>query len=466
LASLAIGCSVPDQAKFDRKNYFYPDLPKGYQISMYDQPIGVKGSLDIFIPAPKGQRESASIGITRLHLEEDAAKLTHGSSTSASTDDEVELRQNASYVDFNRAGTPLAEIVTEPDFVSPLEARIFLQELQRIMRALGVSDADMEKGQMRCDANVSLREVITDPEHEEQHARLNAKTEVKNINSIKNVERALTYEIKRQADVWEATGNPVSTTTTRGWDDAKGVTVEQRVKEAAQEYRYFPEPDIPPLDLKSLREKIAPTLPELPIAKRFRFIDEYGLSREDATTMTDDPALAEYVEEVFGELRAWLLSTGDAEGTEAELWEQSKKKLSRLVSGWLLSKLGGLLAEKNLGWAQVREKIDPENFGEFLALIHESKLGSAAAQTVLADMLRLGRDPSQIMEDRDLGQKSDPTELKPLVQSVIAHNPAQAAEYKAGKVNIIKFLVGVVMKETEGRANPMVAEELLKELLK
>ncbi len=455
MAALAINCTIPDQSKFDRKNYFYPDLPKGYQISMYDQPIGVKGWLEIMIPGREGQRPTAKIGITRLHLEEDAAKLTHLPDG------------KGSLVDFNRGGTPLAEIVTEPDFASPLEARVFLEELRRIMRYLGASDADMEKGQMRCDANISLREVITDPEKETKHARqFNPKTEVKNINSIRNVERALTYEIQRQTKVWEETGAPVQILTTRGWDDVRGITVEQRSKEEAQDYRYFPEPDIPPLDLVTIRETMVNRIPELPAARRARFMDEYGFTREDATTMTDDPALANYTEAVVTELRAWLLSTGDLEGTADERWEANKKKIGKLVSGWLLSKLGGLIAGQKISWEQVPEKIDAENFAEFLTLVHQSKVSSAAAQTVLADMLTAGKDPSQIMEDRDLGQKSSPEELRPIVERVLAHNPEQAAQYKAGKLQIIKFLVGVVMKETEGRANPQVAEELLKELLK
>jgi len=453
-AALALNCTIPDRAKFDRKNYFYPDLPKGYQISMYDEPIGVNGHLVLEIPASRGQRPVARIGITRLHLEEDAAKLTHAEDGSAS------------YVDYNRGGTPLSEIVTEPDFASPLEARVFLQELQRLMRAVGASDADMEKGQMRCDANISLREVVDDPAHDQRKARqFNPKTEVKNLNSIRNVERALAYEITRQTKVWEETGHPVSVTTTRGWNDAQGITVEQRSKEEAHDYRYFPEPDLPPLELSALRETFSRTLPELPIAKRQRFMDEYALAREDATVMTDDPALAAYTEAVIAELRSWLLATDDPEGTADERWERHKGKLAKLVSGWLLSKLGGLIVERSLTWEAATRKIDAENFAEFLTLIHQSKLGSAAAQTVLAEMLETGKDPSHIMEDRDLGQKSDPGELAPVVERVIIHNPDQVKQYRAGKTQIIKFLVGAVMKATEGRANPQIAEDLLKKHL-
>jgi aspartyl-tRNA(Asn)/glutamyl-tRNA(Gln) amidotransferase subunit B len=454
LAALAIGCAVPDRAKFDRKNYFYPDLPKGYQISQFDQPVGVGGTLEIQIPGVSGQRPTAKIGITRLHLEEDAAKLTHAPDG------------KASYVDYNRGGTPLAEIVTEADFASPLEARIFLQELQRIMRAVGASDADMEKGQMRCDANISMREIVENPETERDAMQLNPKTEVKNLNSIRNVERALRYEIERQTAVWEETGAPAAEITTRGWDDSRGATVLQRTKEEAHDYRYFPEPDLPELDLAAIREEMAGRLPELPMAKRGRFMDEYGFSREDATVITDEPALAGYVEDVMSELRGWLHDLGEVEGTDDEKWEKYKGKLSKLVSGWLLSKLGGLMSAQNLKWPELPAKITAENFGEFLTLIHGSKINSAGAQIVLAEMLATGRDPSDIMDEKDLGQQSSSEDLKPTVQGVLNQYVDQVLEYKAGKVQIIKFLVGAVMKATGGKANPQVAEEMLKELMK
>ncbi len=455
LAGLAVNCTIPDRAKFDRKNYFYPDLPKGYQISQFDQPIAVKGWLDIEIPGAKEhERKSARIGITRLHLEEDAAKLTHSEDG------------KASYVDYNRGGTPLAEIVTEPDFASPAEARVFLQELQRIMRAINASDADMEKGMMRCDANISMREFVDDPAHDRSAMQLNPKTEIKNLNSIRNVERALEYEIKRQTAVWEETGAPVTATTTRGWDDGKGATVELRSKEAAHDYRYFPEPDLPELDLVAIREKMAELLPELPQAKRARFMDEYGLGREDATTMTDDPALADYVEEVMSEMREWLHAMGDIEGTDEEKWEAHKAKIAKLVSGWLLSKLGGLLIEQKIAWSEVKPKIDPENFAEFLVMIRENKINSAGAQIVLAEMLATGKDPEVIIQDKDLKQQSSADDLKPAVEGVLNQYADQVLQYKSGKVQIIKFLVGAVMKATGGKANPQVAEKMLKEIMK
>lgn len=454
-AGLAINCTIPDRAKFDRKNYFYPDLPKGYQISQYDEPVAVKGWIEIEIPGAKAhERKTAKIGITRLHLEEDAAKLSHSADG------------KASYVDYNRGGTPLAEIVTEPDFASPAEARVFLQELQRILRAVGASDADMEKGMMRCDANVSMREIVENPETERSAMQFNPKTEIKNINSIRNVERALEFEIKRQTAVWEDTGAPVAVTTTRGWDDAKGVTVEQRSKEAAHDYRYFPEPDLPELDLVAIREAQEKLIPELPQTMRARFMDEYGMNREDATTMTDDAELASYVEEIMSEMREWLHANGDIEGTNEEKWEASKTKIAKLVSGWLLSKLGGLLVEKKLDWKTAKEKITAENFGEFLTLIYENKMNSAAAQIVLAEMLATGKDPSNIMEEKDLGQQSSADDLKPIVEGVLNQYVDQVLQYKSGKVQIVKFLVGAVMKATGGKANPQVAEELLKEMMK
>lgn len=453
-AGLAINCSIPDRAKFDRKNYFYPDLPKGYQISQFDEPVAVKGWLDIEIPSAKAhERKTAHLGITRLHLEEDAAKLSHSADG------------KSSYVDYNRGGTPLAEIVTEPDFASPAEARVFLQELQRIMRAIGASDADMEKGMMRCDANISMREISDNPS-DRLAMRLNPKTEVKNINSIRNVERALEYEIKRQTAVWEETGAPVAITTTRGWDDAKGITNELRSKEAAHDYRYFPEPDLPELDLVAIREAQIKLLPELPQAMRARFIDEFGFSREDATVMTDDAELGSYVEEIMSEMREWLHANGEIEGTDDEKWEANKAKIAKLVSGWLLSKLGGLLIEKKISWAEAKEKITAENFGEFLTLIYSSKMNSAAAQIVLAEMLATGKDPSNIMEEKDLGQQSSTDDLKPVVEGVLNQHVDQVLQYKSGKVQIVKFLVGAVMKATGGKANPQVAEELLKEMMK
>ncbi|MEA3272371.1 MAG: Asp-tRNA(Asn)/Glu-tRNA(Gln) amidotransferase subunit GatB, partial [Patescibacteria group bacterium] len=347
LAGLALNCKIPDNSKFDRKNYFYPDLPKAYQISQFDEPVAIEGFLDIETPTKKG-RERTRIKITRAHLEEDAAKNIHGDN------------KDYSYIDYNRCGTPLLEIVTEPDFRSPQEAKIFLQELRLIMRYLEISNADMEKGHLRCDANISLRE--------KGKTKLNPKIEIKNLNSFKSVERALEYEIKRQSKLDKLPQE----SSTRGWNEKKGVTEQQRTKEEAHDYRYFPEPDLPPLDLNEMRKKMKNELPELPQTKRVRFLDEYKLTYSDAQTIIDNEALANYFEQVVSELQEWLPSLEEVDGTKEEIWEKNKKKLIKLVSGWLLSKLGGLMAENKISIRTL--KITPENFAEFVALIYTNKL--------------------------------------------------------------------------------------------
>jgi len=317
---------------------------------------------------------------------------------------------------------------------------------------------------MRCDANISLREVIDDPEIEKAGARqLNPKTEVKNINSFRSVERALEYEIKRQTRMFEE-GNPPSYESTRGWDDAKQITVEQRTKEGAHDYRYFPEPDLPPLDLVAIKAELRGTLPELPRAKRERFQTEYQVSPGDATLLTDDPALAKFTEEVFSELKAWIGTVESLEGTPDERWEAEGKKLARLVSGWLLSKLGGLMAEKNIIWMNL--KISPEDFAEFITLLHGNKISSTAAQTILADMLVTGKDPSHIMEDHGLGQMESEDELAEMVQNIIDANPDQVADYQKGKTQVLQFLLGAAIKQSEGRANPKVLMKIFKNKLR
>jgi aspartyl-tRNA(Asn)/glutamyl-tRNA(Gln) amidotransferase subunit B len=441
LAGLALNSTIPEKSKFDRKNYFYPDSPKAYQISQFDEPVAGGGFLEIEIPGAKdNERKTARIGITRAHLEEDAAKLQH-------SDD-----GKSSFVDYNRCGTPLLEIVTEPDFKTPLEAKIFLQELRLIMRYLGVSDADMEKGHLRCDANISLRE---------PGAPFNPKTEIKNLNSFKSVERALEYEIKRQTELAEENNLP-KFQSTRGWNDKKGVTEEQRTKEEAHDYRYFPEPDLPPFEPAVFKDEAI--LPEMPKAKRQRFVSEYDFSPSDARTLTDDIYLADYTEQVISELRSWLSTLPETEGSEEEIWEKNKNKMAKLVAGWLLSKLGGLMADNKITIRTL--KVTPENFAEFLSLIYTNRLGSSAAMTVLTDMLMSGIDPTHVMEDKKLGQMSDSNEIEKVVERVVDNNPKQVAEYKSGRVQILQFLVGMVMKETEGRANPKIVADLLKEKLK
>lgn len=452
LAALTLNCRILETSKFDRKNYFYPDLPKGYQISQFDQPIAEEGFLEIDVPgAKKDERATAKIRITRVHLEDDAAKNFHS------------VDGKSTLVDYNRAGTPLIEIVTEPDFASPLEAKTFLQELRNIMRYLGVSSADMEKGHLRCDANISLREVIDDPVSDTGFAKqLNPKTEVKNINSFKAVERALEFEIMRQTKLWQA-GQPPAYGTTRGWNEQMGVTEEQRGKEEAHDYRYFPEPDLPPMRLEELAIPLKNKLPELPAARRERFVQEFGFSPADARNICDDRYLADYAEAVVSELAEWLTSLPEADGTREEIWDKNKEKLSRLVSGWLLSKLGGIMADKKIDIRIL--KITPENFAEFLALLYHNKINSTMGIALLTEMTETGGDPSQIMEERGLAQVSDTGALDKIITEVISENPKVVADYKAGKTASAQYLLGQIMKKSRGSANPEMAMAILKKQL-
>ncbi len=447
-AGIALGCAIPAEAKFDRKHYFYPDLPKGYQISQYDEPIAREGTVTFDLPADAG-RETATVRIERAHLEEDAAKNVHAGDRSGID------AADATLVDYNRAGTPLLEIVSGPDMRSPAEAKAFLQELRTLLRTLRVSDADMERGHMRCDANISLRRYEDDGTLIDR--TLNPKVEVKNINSFRAVERALAFEIRRQTKLFED-GTPPAVLETRGWNDATGETEPQRTKEGEADYRYFPEPDLPPLLLTTITAEERGRLPEMPAAKRRRFADEYGFAMADARQMVADPELAAYAEQVVSELGDWLSSLPEIDGTAAEIWTAHKEKLSKLVSGWLLSKLGGLLAEHGVGWKEI--KITPEDFAEFLSLIWTQKVNSSAAQVILADMLATGKDPSHIMEDRGLGQIMDAEELRPVARDLLAKNPDIAAQYRAGKTAVLKTLLGMAMKATEGRAHPQTMERL------
>ncbi len=427
MAAKAIGCRINAVSKFDRKHYFYPDLPKGYQISQYDQPIGEDGALEIEVDG-----KTVRVGIERLHLEEDAAKNTH--------------KNGSTLVDYNRGGTPLMEIVTRPDIKSAAAAKKYMQELRRIMRHLDVSDADMEKGHLRCDANISLR-----PKGED---KLYPKTEIKNLNSFRSVERAISYEIKRQSELWEE-GNPVDFLSTRGWDDAKGVTTEQRWKEEAADYRYFPDPDLPPMNLSEIDKNTH--LPELPMQARIRFQNEYALSSEDAQILTDNKSRIGYTEHVFSELSEWLSSLPKEEKVP------DQKKLGKLTGGWLTNKFLSRLSEK--GIALDDTKITPENFAEFISLIATNKVGSTNAQKLLDLMIDSGAEPDHLMAEYGLGQMSDASTLEAAADEVISGFPEEVKKYKSGKTALLKFLVGMLMKQTEGKADPKMAESILKDKL-
>jgi aspartyl-tRNA(Asn)/glutamyl-tRNA(Gln) amidotransferase subunit B len=435
--ALALGCTIPGTSKFDRKHYFYPDLPKGYQISQFDEPVGQGGGVTVRI----GEEEK-HFRLTRLHLEEDAGKLTHPAGA------------QYSLVDLNRAGTPLMEIVTEPDFRSPQEAKTFLQELRLIVRYLGVSDADMEKGHLRCDANVSLRPV--------GDGLLYPKTEVKNMNSFKAVERALTFEIERQRELWES-GTPPTKQATRGWDEGSQTTIEQRVKESSDDYRYFPEPDIPPLAFS--REEVAlwkADLPEMPSARRARFADQYALPLQDIDVLVEDKHLADFTEHVISELKGWIeaKNPNDHETT----WHSHKAELSKLIANWTINRLTKALANHKQTIHDM--KVTAENLAELVTFLFEKKINVPSAQQVLEEMVMTGADPSEIIAQRGLGQVSDSGELEKILDTVIAANQKVAADVRAGKQQALQFLIGQVMKETKGRANPTVVSDLLIHKLK
>lgn len=449
----ALGCTIRELSKFDRKHYFYPDLPKGYQISQYDEPIAEHGSITLSFELDENIRETAKIGIRRAHLEEDTAKLLHDTS-------------GATLVDFNRAGTPLVEIVTDPDFKTALEAKTYCQELRTLMRYLGVSDADMEKGHMRCEANISIQEagkfeIVDGVVKPLGDYTLNHKVELKNLNSFRAVERGIAYEIKRQEDMLSKGETWVQQT--RGWNDEKQETVMQRTKENAADYRYFPEPDIPPFHPETIAGDI--TIPELPQAKRARFHDEYGFSYADAKMLCDDKDWANFAEAVMSELIEWISSsTEEKEATDA-LKEDKKNKIARLAGGWITSKLVGAMNERNLSITDLR--ISAENVAELVTLVYTNKVNSTNAQKILNDMLDSGTnaDPTHILEEKGYGQVSDEGKIAEVIDEVIKNYPAQVEQFKSGKEPIIKFLIGMAMKATEGAADPAVVEKLLREKL-
>ncbi|PIR04453.1 MAG: Asp-tRNA(Asn)/Glu-tRNA(Gln) amidotransferase GatCAB subunit B [Candidatus Magasanikbacteria bacterium CG11_big_fil_rev_8_21_14_0_20_39_34] len=450
LIGKALGCRIRELSKFDRKHYFYPDLPKAYQISQYDEPIAEGGSLTLTFELEENERSQAVIGIERAHLEEDTAKLTHD-------------KDGNTLVDFNRSGVPLVEIVTRPDFKSAIEAKKYCQELQLIMRYLGVSDADMEKGHMRCEANVSLQEegrfeIVDGLVKPLGDYILNNKVELKNINSFKAVEKAIEFEIQRQAKMLK--NGEAWSQQTRGWDEEKGETVLQREKESAKDYRYFPDPDIPPFEPLVLSKEVF--LPELPMAKRMRFHQEYGFSYSDAKILTDSKRWADFTEEVMSELVDWLHSLPEVKGETDEIMEEKRNKIARLCGGWLTSKLMGMVEN----FEQIH--FSAENFAELVALVYTDRVNSTNAQKILMEMVesKTDKDPSHIMEEKGYGQISDEGQLKDIIEQVITQFPKQVDEYKGGKETVIQFLVGMVMRATEGSADPKVAEKLLKDTLK
>jgi aspartyl-tRNA(Asn)/glutamyl-tRNA(Gln) amidotransferase subunit B len=423
MTGLALDCDMPEQAKFDRKNYPYPDLMKGYQISEYDEPLCNRGWLEIEV-----DKERKRIGITRVHLEEDTAKLVHTSNAAG---------EKYSLVDVNRSGVPLMEIVSEPDMRSPDEARAYLVKLRQILRYLDVCAGNMEEGNFRCDANISLRPVGS--------AELGSKVEVKNMNSFRSVYRALQYEVDRQQEVLKD-GDRIPQET-RGWVDDRAVTVSQRSKEYANDYRYFPEPDLPPMTVdRDWLDEIRARMPELPDAKRARLRSEYGLSDYDASLIIETRAKADYFQEAVDIAP-----------------EAKRRQRAKAAANWINSELAGLLNARNMEIGDV--KITPQALSQLIDLQEDGTISGKTAKTVFAQMFDTGRQPKEIVEEAGLVQITAGDEIAAALERVLADNAKAVEDYRGGKEEALKFLMGQVMRETRGRANPGIVSQLLKEKL-
>ncbi|MGB9699992.1 MAG: Asp-tRNA(Asn)/Glu-tRNA(Gln) amidotransferase subunit GatB [Thermodesulfobacteriota bacterium] len=416
-AALATNCRIAPRSQFARKNYFYPDLPKGYQISQYELPLATDGYIEIQVDGRKKK-----IGIQRIHMEEDAGKLIHDFSSA---------REAHSYVDFNRTGVPLIEIVSAPDIRSPEEASAYLRKLRAILMFLDICDGNMEEGSFRCDANISLRP--------KGAKGFGVKTELKNMNSFRNVQKALDFEIRRQTALLDQGEKIIQET--RLWDAARGVTASMRGKEEAHDYRYFPDPDLVPLVIDpAWVEEIRATLPELPEAKKERFIKEYGIPEYDAEVLTASKPLANYYESCVG------------------LFPQPK-----IVSNWIMSEL---LRELKKDEREIEEcPVPAENLAALLRLIDEGVISGKIAKSVFEEMYRTGQKAEEIVKTKGLIQLSDAESITKIVEDILAAHPKEVAEYRQGKEKVFGFFVGQVMKATQGKANPRLVNEILKKKL-
>ncbi len=417
---LAINAKISARIKFDRKNYFYPDLPKAYQISQFDMPVCSSGELVIEMKSGKDAKlTSKRIGITRAHLEEDAGKLLH------------EDVKDGSWVDYNRAGVPLLEIVSEPDLRTPEEAYAYLTMLKAILIYLGVSDCNMEEGSLRCDANVSIRKP--------GESKFGTKVEIKNLNSFKGVQKSLEYEVKRQAEALESGEKIIQET--RLWNEGKGQTFPMRSKEHAHDYRYFPEPDLVPFVVKQPKiDEIRKSLPELPQARIKRFRETYGLPEYDSLVLVDEKPLADYFETCV-----------------------SEKVSAKLVSNWLLTELLGALNERKIPFEQ--NPIDPKKMAGLIRLMEDNTISGKIAKDVLPLMIDEKKSAEQIVKEKDWVQVTDLGLIEKAIDQAIMANPAVVEQYKSGKKQSLGFLVGQVMKQTQGKANPKIVNELLERKL-
>ncbi|NLJ71606.1 MAG: Asp-tRNA(Asn)/Glu-tRNA(Gln) amidotransferase subunit GatB [Syntrophomonadaceae bacterium] len=416
-AGLALNCGIADYCKFDRKNYFYPDLPTAYQITQFDYPICLEGHLDIELDGKKKR-----IGITRAHLEEDAGKLIHQGSITTSP---------YSLVDLNRAGVPLLEIVSEPDMRSAAEARAYMEKLRSVLLFAGVSDCKMQEGSLRCDANISVRPIGT--------TTFGTRVEIKNLNSFRALERAIEYEAKRQVDAIEDGEEIVQET--RTWDEEKQVTKSMRTKEEAEDYRYFPEPDLPPVRIaRDLVEQIKNGLPELPEQAVARLVNDYELSEYDASVLTLTPEYLKFFDD------------------SVKIFNDAK-----LVANWMMGDLNRLLNNANM---EIGEgKILPADFTDLLFLIDKGEISGKMAKNVLEEMFNSGKNPKDIVKEKGLAQISDEDTLITIIEEIIVKNPKVVEDYKQGKDKAFGFFVGQVMKATKGQANPAVVNKLLKKSL-
>jgi len=478
--ALALNCEIQKRTHFERKNYFYPDLPKGYQISQYAAPIAGYGYLEIFVKKGEDKVQKSQISnlksqtnsktqnpnsgtkkirLRRVHLEEDTGRLIHPE------------EKDYSLVDFNRAGIPLMELVTEPDIHSSREVSDFVRHLQLILRYLGVSEANMEKGEMRCEVNISLlqKSQIPNPnppaggqinsKFQIQNSKLGTKVEIKNLNSLRAVEKAIEYETRRQGEILEKGGKIIQET--RGWDDKKEITFSQREKEESQDYRYFPEPDLPPLKVTDdFLNDIKSEIPELPESKRRRFKEEYNVSDKEIELYISHKDLGEYFEKVVSELEEWIKT----KRPEKEIEKEDFKSSVKLASNYISTDLQGLLKGASVQGEDFL--ITPENFAEFVSIIQNGEISSKIAKLVLKEMFRTGADPSQVIEAKGLQLITNQSDLENAVKKVIENNQKAVNDYKKGKEATIQFLVGQVMAQTKGKAAPETVQRVLRESLK
>ena len=417
-AGLALNCEIQKTNKFDRKNYFYPDNAKNYQISQLYQPICLGGHIDIVVDG-----EHKTIGVTRIHMEEDAGKLNHSGATISTSD--------SSAVDYNRAGVPLIEIVSEPDMRSAEEARAYMENLKAILEYTDVCDCKMQEGSLRCDANVSIMPVGA--------KEFGTRTEIKNLNSFRSLVRAIEYEVERQQEVIEDGGRVIQET--RTWDEINGVTLSMRSKEEAHDYRYFPEPDLVPVELTDeWIEEIRASLPELPVQRQARLMEEFGLSEYDANQIVSTKAMAEYFDEA-------VKTAKDAKG----------------VTNWLLGDVSAYMNNENITISEFI--VSPANLAELVNLTKEGVLSSKLAKQVFSEMIKDNESPKALVKKLGLEQVSDEGAILKLVEETIAENPQSVADFKAGKAKAIGFLVGQIMKKSKGKANPGMVQTMLKEKL-